>query len=81
MWGSIGTIHFSLVGNLTVHGVTRSTTWTVTATLGRRTVTGVATTHVKLTSFNMSPPQVGPVLSVNDTITLEINARLARTTL
>ena len=76
-----GTIHFSLVGNLTVHGVTRSTTWTVTATLGRQTVTGVATTHVKLTSFNMSPPQVGPVLSVNDTITLEINARMARTTL
>jgi hypothetical protein len=26
-----GTIHFSLVGTLTVHGVTRSTTWTVSA--------------------------------------------------
>jgi polyisoprenoid-binding protein YceI len=75
-----GTIHFSLVGNLTVHGVTRSTTWTVTATLSRRTVTGVATTHVTLSAFNMTPPQVGPVLSVNDTITLQINARLARTT-
>lgn len=75
-----GALRFSLVGNLTVHGVTRSTTWTVTATLGRRVVSGVATTHVKLTWFGMSPPQVGPVLSVNDTITLQINARLARTT-
>ncbi len=73
-----GTLHFSLAGALTVHGVTRPTTWTVTATLGRHSVTGVATTHVKLTSFGMSPPQVGPVLSVNDTITLEISARLAR---
>lgn len=75
-----GTLHFSLIGNLTVHGVTRSTTWTVTATLGSKTVTGQASTRVKLTSFGMSPPQVGPVLSVNDTITLQINARLARTT-
>lgn len=75
-----GTLHFSLVGNLTVHGVTRSTTWAVTATLGRGSVSGVASTHVKLTWFGMTPPQIGPVLSVNDTITLEINARLARTT-
>ena len=75
-----GTIHGSLVGNLTLHGVTRSTTWTGTATLGRRIVTVVATTPVTLTTFNMSPPQVGPV-SVDDVITLDINARLTRTTL
>jgi polyisoprenoid-binding protein YceI len=75
-----GTIRGSLVGNLTLHGVTRSTTWTGTATLGRRIVTVVATTPVTLTSFNMSPPQVGPV-SVDDVITLDINARLTRTTL
>ena len=74
-----GTLRFSLVGSLTVHGVTRSTTWAVTATLGRGSVSGVASTHVKLSWFVMTPPQIGPVLSVNDTITLEINARLART--
>jgi polyisoprenoid-binding protein YceI len=75
-----GTIHGSLVGNLTLHGVTRSTTWTGTATLDRRTVTVVATTPVTLTSFNISPPQMGPV-SVDDAITLEINVRLTRTPL
>jgi polyisoprenoid-binding protein YceI len=75
-----GTVHGSLVGNLTLHGVTRSTTWAGTATLGRRTVTVVATTSIALTSFNMSPPQVGPV-SVDDAITLDINALLTRTTL
>jgi polyisoprenoid-binding protein YceI len=76
-----GMLHFTLVGNLTVHGVKRSTTWAVTATLGSRSVTGVATTRVTLTAFGMTPPQVGFVLGVNDTLTLDINARLARTPL
>lgn len=55
-----------------------SIVWAVTATLGSHIMTGVATTHVKLTSFGMSPPQAGPVLNVNDSIALEIKARLTR---
>ena len=73
-----GEERFQLVGDLTVHGVTRPATWEVTAQFGEEEVTAVASTQVSMTDFGMTPPRVGPVLSVGDEAVLELDARLRR---
>jgi polyisoprenoid-binding protein YceI len=70
-----GTAAFELVGDLTLHGVTRPTTWQATATFDENELTGNATTTVLLTEFGMEPPQAGPVLSIEDGIRLELDVK------
>src|SRR6266851_1711392 len=67
-----GQVTFQLLGDLTVHGVTKPATWQVTAQFGETSVSGSATTDVKITDFGMTPPKVGPVLSIEDALTLEL---------
>ncbi len=73
-----GEERFQLVGDLTVHGVTRPVTWEVTAQFGEEEVTATASTVVRMTDFDMTPPRVGPVLSVEDEARLEIDLLLRR---
>jgi polyisoprenoid-binding protein YceI len=73
-----GQLTFQLLGDLTVHGVTRPVTWQVTAQFAGTTISGSATTDVKITDFGMTPPQVGPVLSIEDGLTLELAFTAAR---
>jgi len=71
---------FQLAGNLTVHGVTKPATWTVTAQFNGRQISGKATAPFTITEFGMTIPKAGPVLSVQDAGTLELdfsNAPLA----
>ncbi|MCC7367734.1 MAG: YceI family protein [Chloroflexi bacterium] len=70
-----GTAAFELVGDLTLHGITRPATWQATATFGEADVTGTATTTVLLTDFGMEPPRAGPVLSIEDAVRLELDVR------
>jgi polyisoprenoid-binding protein YceI len=70
-----GSATFELVGDLTVHGVTRPTTWQSTATFADRDVTGTATTTVLMTDFGMTPPRVGSVVSIEDSVLLELDVR------
>jgi polyisoprenoid-binding protein YceI len=67
-----GQATFQLLGDLTVHGVTKPATWQVTAQFADTSVTGNATTSVNLTDFGMTPPKAGPVLSIEDGLTLEL---------
>ena len=74
-----GPVSFELVGNLTVKGVTKPTTWRVTARQAAGgTVTGTATTRFTFTDFGITPPKVPVVLSVADTIGLEYDFTLTR---
>jgi polyisoprenoid-binding protein YceI len=73
-----GSANFQLQGDLTVHGVTKPTTWDVQATLADREVSGQAKTGVKITDFGMPIPRVTVVLSVNDDVGLEINFKAAK---
>src|SRR5919199_2757950 len=73
-----GQVTFQLVGDLTVHGVTRPVTWQVTAQFGDASVSGAATTNVNLSDFGMTPPKAGPVLSIEDGLTLELAFTAAR---
>ena len=73
-----GTRAFQLVGNLTIHGVTKPVTWNVKATLNGADVTGNATTTFTFDYFDLDQPNVPVVLSVDDNIVLEYDFHLVR---
>ena len=73
-----GSSTFDLLGDLTVRGVTRPTTWRVTAKVANGDVSGNATTKFAFTDFQMEKPRVRSVLSVADTIALEYDFKLVR---
>jgi polyisoprenoid-binding protein YceI len=73
---SSGEVNFQLTGDMTIHGVTKSITWTVTGTVNGASASGVATTSFKFEDFGLSAPQVSVVLSVVDLITLEIDGTI-----
>ncbi|HLG70715.1 MAG TPA: YceI family protein [Chloroflexota bacterium] len=68
-----GSLTFQLDGNLTVHGVTKPVTWTVEAQFDGSQISGKATAPFTITEFGMSLPKAGPVLSVQDAGTLELD--------
>ena len=71
---------FTLVGELTMHGVTNLVAWDVTATLDGDTLTGSAVTRFNMPDYNIEEPVVGPVLSVNETVQLEVDITATRPT-
>lgn len=68
-----GEFTFQLTGDLTVHGVTRPVTWDVTARIEGDRLVGTAVTRVTFQDFGMEQPRVAIVLSVEDTIQLELD--------
>jgi len=75
-----GSRTFVMVGNLTVRGVTRPTTWRVTANFQGNKVTGSASTSFTFDQFDIKQPRVPIVLSLADTIKLEYDFNLTRET-
>ena len=75
---TVGPLTFDLVGDLTVRGVTRPTTWRVTAQQANGQVTGSASTRFTFTDFAIEPPNVPVLLSVADTIALEYDFALTK---
>ena len=67
---------FDVIGDLTVRGVTKPTTWRVTAESKNGQVTGSASTLFTFSDFNIDRPRVPIVLSVQDTIRLEYDFTL-----
>ena len=68
-----GALSFTLVGDLTLKGVTKPTTWTVTATATATGLTGTAKTKVTFADFGMAVPRVPVVARVDDPIQLELD--------
>ncbi|MGH2470516.1 MAG: YceI family protein, partial [Chloroflexota bacterium] len=68
-----GEVTFQMAGNLTVHGLTRPSTWNVVVQFGGNSVSGKATTSFTISEFGMISPKAGPVLSVRDAGMLEID--------
>jgi polyisoprenoid-binding protein YceI len=69
------TTTFELLADLTVHGVTKPTTWKVTAKSEGPDLVGSATTAFTFKDFSLDQPKVPVVLSVADTIKLEYDFR------
>lgn len=73
-----GPMSFQILGDLTIHGVTRPATWQVTCQAQDGGFTGTATTRVKFEDFGMTQPRVAIVLSVEDDIGLEYQFHFVR---
>ncbi|MBW3630961.1 MAG: YceI family protein [Gemmatimonadetes bacterium] len=73
-----GTRTFQLIGDLTVRGVTKPTTWNVTAQFQRGRVTGTAVTEFTFADFEMQKPSVPVVLSLADQLKLEYTFNLTQ---
>ena len=69
-----GAIDFTISGDLTIIDQTRPITWNASADFGAggAEITGLATTEFTFEDFAMDKPSVAIVLSVEDTIRLEI---------
>lgn len=61
-----------LVGDMTLHGVTKELAWDATVKRSGGDVSGTATTKFPFGDFGMEPPVVGSVLSIIDEIRVEI---------
>ena len=66
-----GTVEFTISGDLTVRDQTRQVIWDVTAEFGS-IITGIAVIDITFEQFAMDKPSVAVVLSVEDTIRLEL---------
>jgi polyisoprenoid-binding protein YceI len=69
---------FDLTGDLTVRGVTHPTTWKVDASFTPRGMNGKAATSFTFTDFAIDQPRVPVLLSVGDTIRLELDFNLEK---
>jgi polyisoprenoid-binding protein YceI len=61
-----------LIGDFTLHGVTRSVAWDAEFTRDGDTITGTATTTFLIADYEMEKPIVGPVVSIDDEIVLNV---------
>jgi polyisoprenoid-binding protein YceI len=68
-----GPVKGQLLGDLTVHGVTKPITFEVDGTVDGGTFKGVAKTEVKITDFGMKVPTLAILLSVEDRVRTELS--------
>ncbi len=73
-----GALQFTIVGDLTIKGVTRSTTWQVMANATPASYRGTASTRFTFADFALDKPRVASVLSVDETIALELDFNFVR---
>lgn len=69
---------FTLLGDLTLQDTTRLVAWDTTATLEGDTLTGSAATQFEMPDFGIEPPRVQVVVSLDETIRLEIDLSAQR---
>ena len=69
---------FQLVGDMTVYGRTEEVTWNIVATFNPNQVAGRAETEFTFGTFGIPKPQLARLMSVEDTIRLELEVRFKR---
>jgi polyisoprenoid-binding protein YceI len=71
-----GTVQFKLAGSMTIHGTSKPMVWDVTAQVAGSDVTGHALTSFTWADYGLSKPRVSVVLSVEDTVKLDVTLHL-----
>ena len=71
------TVHYQLIGNLTLHGKTNKEVFDVQGKVAGNTITGTATSTIYMTDFGIQPPNlVGIAIAQNKVvITLQFTAK------
>lgn len=65
-------VSFKLSGDLTIREITQPATFDVTARLSGDTLTGTATTRLKMSDFGIEPPNFANTLTVTDEFGIEV---------
>jgi polyisoprenoid-binding protein YceI len=65
-------VNFKMVGQLTIREITKPATFDVTAKLENGTITGTATTALKMTDFGITPPDFANTLTVQDDFVVNV---------
>jgi polyisoprenoid-binding protein YceI len=65
-------VQFKMVGDLTVREITQPVTFDVIATFDGDTATGVATADLRMTDFDIEPPNFANTLTVADEFSVEV---------
>jgi polyisoprenoid-binding protein YceI len=77
---STGQVGVALTGNLTVHGVTKETTFQGIATFNQRnnTVAGVAKTTLTFDEFGLTAPKISRLASLDNKFDIQLSYRFKR---
>ncbi|MBV9120147.1 MAG: YceI family protein [Chloroflexi bacterium] len=76
---SSGAGSFSLMGDTTIKDQTRPQTFDVQVQFDTSGVKGKATTSLKFSDYGIAPPKAGPVIEVDQNLTVEISFDAQRT--
>jgi polyisoprenoid-binding protein YceI len=66
------TVHFQLIGNLTMHGTTNKETFAVTGKVVGNTITGTATSTIYMTDFGIQPPNLANIAIAQNKVVITI---------
>jgi polyisoprenoid-binding protein YceI len=67
------TVHFQLIGNLTMHGKTNAETFDVQGKVVGNTITGTATSTIYMTDFGIQPPNLANIAIAQNKVVITIN--------
>lgn len=66
------TVHFQLIGNLTMHGKTNKETFDVTGKVVGNTITGTASSTIYMTDFGIQPPNLANIAIAQNKVVVTI---------
>ncbi|MDQ2714287.1 MAG: YceI family protein [Chloroflexota bacterium] len=66
------TVHFQLIGNLTMHGKTNKAVFNVQAKVVGQTITGTATSTIYMTDYGIQPPDLANIAIAQNKVLITI---------
>ena len=68
-----GEINLRLIGDMTIHGVTKEIIWTLLANIENDDIKGIAKTSIDFDTFDIKKPSLPFILTLDDTLRLELD--------
>ena len=66
---------YQMIGDQVVRGITRSVTYDTAGTSTTESFVGTSRAVLKMSDFGINPPKIGPLVSVDDEMTAEVDIR------
>jgi polyisoprenoid-binding protein YceI len=67
------TVHFQLIGNLTMHGKTNKEVFDVQGKVVGNTISGTATSTIYMTDFGIEPPNLANIAIAQNKVVITVN--------